>query len=45
MITGCLTALGGALPRPRARPYALHMNAPCVLASHSPITPSQRVII
>src|SRR5206468_11913203 len=32
-------ALRGAMPRPRARPYELHMNAPCALASHSRIAP------
>ena len=32
-------ALGGALRRPRSRPYRLDMGAPCVLASHHPAHP------
>src|SRR5579862_8637979 len=28
--------------RPQSRPYELHMDAPCVLASRAPITPSRR---
>ena len=34
-------ALGGTLPRP-SRAHMPHMSAPCVLASHSPITPDRR---
>jgi hypothetical protein len=38
-------ALGGALPRPQSRPYLFDTDAPCVLASHSPITPRRRGIV
>jgi len=42
MSTSRLTALEGARPRPRLRPYPPDTNAPCVLASHSSIALSQR---
>ncbi len=35
-------ALGGTMPRPQSHPYPPGTSAPCVLASHSPITPRRR---
>ncbi len=44
--TGRLAALPGTLLRPRSPAQICPISAaPCVLASHSPLTPSQRVIV
>jgi len=43
--TGSRAALCGATLRPQSHPYLADMGAPCVLASHSPIAPRQRVVI
>jgi hypothetical protein len=43
MSTSRLTALEGAMRRPRLRPYPPDTSAPCVLASHSSNAPSPRV--
>ncbi len=41
---GGLSALSGAIRRPRSRPYLADTGAPCVLASPSPIALSQRMV-